>query len=77
MGDRAQARRAVGDHHADIAAQLALDADAVRAAITGLRPARKARDHLDELALVDRAAAQLEIDRHMVGDRRRGRQRRM
>src|SRR5947209_18160984 len=30
MGDRAKARRAVRDHHADIALQLALDAHAMR-----------------------------------------------
>src|SRR4051794_27741210 len=30
VGDRAQARRAVRDHHADVARALALDADAVR-----------------------------------------------
>ena len=34
------------------------------------------RDHLEELALVDQAAAQLEVDGDVGGDRRRGRERR-
>ena len=42
----------------------------------GRRPCRNARDHLEQLALVDRAAVQLEVDRDVRGDRRRGRERR-
>ena len=45
------------------------------AAIAGLRPARNAEITSDELRLVDGAAAQLEIDRDMGRDRRRGRER--
>ena len=61
-------------HHADIALELALDADAVR---RRHRPAsgEKGGDDLEKLTLVDRAAAQLEIDRHVIGDRGRGRER--
>ena len=33
-------------------------------------------DHLEQLAPVDRAAVELEVDVHVVGDRRRGRERR-
>jgi hypothetical protein len=33
-------------------------------------------DHLEQLALVDRAPVQLEVDRHVRRDRRRGRERR-
>ena len=76
VGDRPEARRAVRDHHADVAAPLALDADAVRAASRGRAPVEEGADHLEQLALVDRAAAQLEVDRHVRGDRRRGRERR-
>ena len=75
VGDRAEARRAVRDHDADVAAPLALHADARR---RDVRPpaVEERRDHLEQLALVDRAAAQLEVDRDVRGDRRRGRERR-
>ena len=62
VGDRTEAGGAVGDHDADVAAPLALDADAVR----GDRRAavlQEGADHLEQLALVDRAALQLEVDR--------------
>jgi hypothetical protein len=38
--------------------------------------AQERADHLQQLAAVDRAAVQLEVDRDMGADRRRGRQRR-
>ncbi len=72
---RPEAGRAVRHHDADVAAQLALDADAV-GAMFGRRPFRKALDHLEQLVLVDRAAAQLEVDRHVGRDRRRAVERR-
>ena len=74
MRDRSQAGRAMRHHHADVALELALDADAVG---RRHRPAagEEGGDDLEQLALVDRAAAQLEIHRHMIGDRRRRRQR--
>ena len=43
--------------------------------IPGRRPCRKAVSDLEQLALVDRAAAQLEVDGDVRGDRRRGRER--
>ena len=38
----------------------------------GRLPVEEGRDHLEQLALVDRAAVQLEVDGHVGGDRRRG-----
>src|SRR5579862_4440830 len=68
MGHRPHAGGAVRHHHADIAPELALDADAVMR--NHRLPLRQKRgDQLHELALVDRAAPQLEIDRHVLGDR--------
>ncbi len=72
--DRAEARRSVRDHHTHVPAQLALHADRVtgdRGSSTG----EQRREDLEELALVDGAAAQLEIDLHVVRDGRRGRER--
>src|SRR3974390_756812 len=68
MGHRAQAWRAPGDHDAHVAAQLALDADAVRA---NGRPAsgEKGADHFEELAPVDGTTAKLEVHRDVGGDR--------
>ena len=43
--------------------------------MSGLRPDQQRGDHLEQLAPVDRAAAQLEVDRDVRGDRRRGGQR--
>ena len=73
--DRPEAGRAVGDHHADVAARLALEADAVR---RDLRPAavNERSDHLEQLALVDRAAVQFVVDLDVRRDRRRRRERR-
>src|SRR5512133_1612441 len=71
---RAQARRAVSDHHADVAAALALDAHAV----TGdLGPAlvQIGADDLEQLALVGRAAVELEVDGHVLDGGRRVAQR--
>ena len=50
--------------HADGAAQLALDADAVRRRVR-LARIQERRQHLDQLVLVDRTAVQLEIDLDM------------
>ncbi len=71
LGDRAEARGAVGHHHADVALLLALDADAV-VGHDRLAPDEEGADHLEQLAAVDRAAAQLEVDLDVVGDGRRG-----
>ena len=68
--DRPQARRAVSDHHANCATQLALDADAVRRRVW-LAILQKSADDLDQLVFVNRTPAQLEIDKDVVGDRRR------
>src|SRR5512132_1078391 len=68
VGDRPQAGRAVGDHHADVAGQLALHADAVPGH-PWPAPLQERGDHLEELAAVDGAAAQLEVDRDVVADR--------
>ena len=43
--------------------------------MSGLRPTRNAEITSSSWPLVDRAAAQLEVDRHVGGDRRRGGQR--
>src|SRR5262245_49175761 len=53
VGDRPEARRAVRDHHADVAAALALDADAVRRDRRAAAVQERAQD-LEQLALVDR-----------------------
>ena len=70
MRHRPKAGRAL-DHHADGAALLAFDADAVRGN-RGFAPGQECGDHLGELVFVDRAAAQLEIDGHVRRDGRRG-----
>src|SRR5450755_2642460 len=67
---RAQAGRAVSDHDAVVAAQLALLADA-RGGDRCHATAERGPDHLEQLILVDRAALQLEIDRDVGADRRR------
>ncbi len=70
LRDRAEARGAVGDHHARRAACLALEAHARRR--QPRRAAVQERQHrLDELLLRDRAAAQLEVDLDVIGDRSR------
>src|SRR6185295_2572741 len=63
LRDRAQALRAVGDGHADVAALLALDAHAVRWDL-GTAALQLGGEDLEELAPVDRAAAELEVDRY-------------
>src|SRR6266540_3203355 len=65
VGHRAQARRAVGDHHADVAAALALDADTVAGDLR-LALVEVGADDLQQLALVGRAAVELEVDRDVV-----------
>src|SRR5205823_10033803 len=66
----AQAGGAMGHHDADRAALFALQAHAVPR-YDGTPAGEERRDHLQELALVDRTASQLEIDVHVVGDGRR------
>ena len=70
MRHRPKAWRAVSDHHANGAAQFALDADAMRRRVW-LAILQKRADDFDELVLINRAPAQLEIDKNVVGDRRR------
>src|SRR5829696_6098743 len=71
MRDRPEAGGAVGDHHADVAGPLALDADGVagdrRRALV-----EEGADHLEQLVAVDRAALQLEVDVDVGRDRCRG-----
>ena len=61
------------DRDADVAAALALHADAV-ARDPRLAALELGGEHLEQLVLVDRAAAQLEVDLHVRGDRGRARQ---
>jgi hypothetical protein len=60
----------MGDHHADRPAPLALDADAV-CPYARAPAVQVGVDDLEQLALVDRAAVQLEVDGHVGADRRR------
>ena len=73
--DRPEAGRPVRDHDADVAAPLALDADALRRDAR-LPPVQERAQHLEQLALVDRAPLQLEVDAHVRRDRSRRGQRR-
>ena len=70
LGDRPEARHPVGNGDADSTAALALHAHAVGR--DPRAPALQRRgEHLEQLALVDRAAAQLEVHGHVRGDRGR------
>src|SRR5512134_250469 len=71
LGDGAEAGRAVGGHHADRAPPLALEADGVGRDV-GAAPAEEGPQDLDELDLADRAAPQLEVHPHVLGDGSRG-----
>src|SRR5215471_10509667 len=71
LRDGAKAGCAMRDHHADGAAQFAFMADTVPGD-RWLAPNEEGFDDLQQLPLIDRAAAQFEIDRHMRADRRRG-----
>src|SRR6516225_2967297 len=73
--DGAEARRAVRDEHADAAQPLALGADALGRDL-GPPAVQQRVQHLQQLLLVDGAAAQLVVDRDVRCDRRRGRERR-
>ena len=73
MRDGTQARDAL-HHRADRPAELALDANAV-CGHGRFAAGQKCADDLKELRLVDRAAVQLKIHRHVAGNRGRGRQR--
>src|SRR5918911_1583897 len=66
LGERPLARDAVRDHDADVATTLALHADAVRRQPRGA-PVQQGAEHPEELPLVRRAAAQLDVDRHVRG----------
>src|SRR5436190_1425480 len=70
-----EARRAVRDHHADVAAPLALHADTLA---RDARPplAGEGADDLEQLVLVRWAALQLEVDLHVIGRGRGALQRR-
>jgi hypothetical protein len=60
----------VGDHHADVAGPLALDADAV-VGDRGLPLVDEGADHLEQLVAIDRAALELEVDVDVGRDRGR------
>jgi hypothetical protein len=64
----AQAGLPVGDHDAHGAAALALEAHGVVGHLR-LAAGQGGADHLEQLPLVDRAAAQLEVDEDVLGDR--------
>ena len=70
MGDGTKAWRAMGDHNAGVALKFALYANAMRRR-RGASTDKKGAENLDQLMLVDRAATQLEINAHMIGNRRR------
>ncbi len=76
LGDRAQARLALGHQHAGQPAPLALDAHAVGGDVRLAGPPAAAESNSSNWSSVDRAAAQLEVDEHVRGDRRRRVQRR-
>ena len=61
----------MGHHHARGSAELALVTDAVTG-YARLSPGQQSGQHTEQLALVVRAPAQLEVDCDMAGDRRRG-----
>src|SRR6266699_975987 len=67
VGDRTKAWDAPRDHHTDGAAQLALYTDAVRRRVR-LALVQVGADDLEQLAFVNGAAAQLEVNKHVVGD---------
>src|SRR5262245_26799356 len=60
VSHRPETGRPVRDQHADVSAQLAFHADAVRRSVR-LALVEEGADYFDELALVDRASLQLEI----------------
>ena len=70
LGDRTETGGALRHHHADGAPPLALDALAVIGDV-GASAIEKSVEHFQQLALVDRAAPQFEIDLDVVVDRRR------
>ena len=74
LGHRTEAGLPAGDQHAHVAAALALEAHRLAAQ---LRPSADAQrgQQLQQLPRVDRAAAQLGVHLHVLGDRRAGRQR--
>ena len=74
LGDRAEAGRAVGDHHAARRRGLALGAHAGGRQPLHV-PVEQGGDRGDELSAVDRAAAQFEVDVDVVGDGGGGRER--
>src|SRR5580704_8649945 len=71
--DGPEARDALGDRDADCAAPLAVETDAVRCRLWAAA-GRQRLQHFHELMSIDRTAAQLEVDRHMIGNGRRRRQ---
>src|SRR6516164_5116145 len=65
-----EAGGAVRHHHADRPASLTLNTYAVRRGVR-LPPVQKRANHFDELVFVDRAAAQFEVNPHMIRNWRR------
>src|SRR3954447_11907350 len=65
----AEAGGAVRDHHANVAAALALHADRL-VGDARFGPRGKRTDDLHQLVLVRRAALELEVDLHVINDRR-------
>ncbi len=69
-GHGTEARLALGHHHADVAALLALDADR-GGGRAGHRALEQPRERREQLSPVDGAPGQLQIHLHVVGHRRR------
>src|ERR1039457_708596 len=69
LSDRSEAGRAMRHHHARRPAPLAFETYA-RRRNSRFAAVKKRREHLEELALVDRTAAQLIVDEDVLGDRR-------
>ena len=72
--DGSQAGLAFRDHHAHVATALAFDADR-RGRRARHRPLDQPRERREQLPAIDRAAGQLEIDLHVLRDRRGVRER--
>src|SRR6516164_2210983 len=67
LGNGAEAGCSLRDHDTDGATQFAFVAHSV-SGDRRLAPDQKSLDHLEQLALIDWAAAQLEIDAHVSAD---------
>src|ERR1019366_2500664 len=69
LSDRTEAGRAMRHHHARRPAPVAFETYARRRK-SRFAAVKKRREHLEELALVDRTAAQLIVDEDVLDDRR-------